>query len=68
MTQTLVLAGHQQPLQCKVVSRPGPCLPAPSLTLELEVKTLLPRERTVRWGAARSQETEAAPSSPLSLQ
>ena len=35
MTQTLVLAGHQQPLQCKVVSRPGPCLPAPSLTLEL---------------------------------
>ena len=35
MTQTLVLAGHQQPLQCKVVTRPGPVLPAPSLTLEM---------------------------------
>ena len=30
-------------------------------TLELEVNTVPPEERTVRWGAALSQEREAAP-------
>ena len=32
-----------------------------TLTLELEVNTVPPEERTVRWGAALSQESEAEP-------